>query len=145
MSAPLAVLESSVLGQLRSAILPTELAIEPYPEKPSEYQLLHPKGALLVFVQGSRYGKHSNGAMLRSTRFIVTLLLRNFKQHQAAYDWIDAVQVLLFGFIPDGWQPITAISDQFISEESGVWQYDLIFESSLLTTSQFDLCPLNLS
>ena len=143
MNAPLAVLESSVLGQLRSAILPTELVIEPYPEKPSEYQLLHPKGALLVFVQGSRYGKHSTGVMLRNTRFIVTLLLRNFKQHQAAYDWIDAVQLLLFGFIPDGWQPIASVSDQYVGEDSGVWQYDLIFETSRITTSQFDLCPLS--
>ena len=143
MTAPLAVLESSVLEQLRSAISSTDLAIEPYPEKPSEYQLLHPKGALLVFVQGSRYGKHSNGTALRSTRFVVTLLLRNFKQHQAAYDWIDAVQLLLFGFIPDGWQPIESVSDQFVSEDSGVWQYDLIFETSRLTTSQFNLCPLS--
>lgn len=143
MTAPLATLEASVLAQLRSAIAPTELAIEPYPEKPSEYQLLHPKGALLVFVQGSRYGNYSNGAMLRSTRFIVTLLLRNFKQHQAAYDWIDAVQLLLFGFIPDGWQPIKAVSDQFVSEESGVWQYDLVFETDRLAISNFNLCPLS--
>lgn len=144
MSAPLAALESSVLEQLRSAIMPTELAIEPYPEKPSEYQLLHPKGVLLVFVQGSRYGNYSNGAMLRSTRLVITLLIRNFSQHQEAYDWIDAVQALLFGFIPDGWQPIKAVSDQFISESSGVWQYDLIFETTRLTTSQFDLCPLTI-
>lgn len=140
MTAPLAVLELSVLTQLRNGIDPAELAIEPYPEKPSEYQLLHPKGALLLFVQGSRYGNYSNGAMLRSTRFIVTLLLRNFKQHQTAYDWIDAVQLLLFGFIPDGWQPIKALSDQFVSESSGVWQYDLAFETTRLTTSQFNPC-----
>ena len=35
----LTLLESAVLGRLRDAIPATDLAIEPYPEKPDEYSL----------------------------------------------------------------------------------------------------------
>lgn len=138
----LVLLESAVLGRLRDAIPATDLAIEPYPEKPGEYSLLHPNGALLLFVRESRYGGYSNGAMRRTTRFIVTLLLRNFKEHQSAYDWIDAVRGLLFGYAPDGWQPIQPVSEHFVSEESGIWQYDMLFEADCLATSQFNLCSI---
>lgn len=139
----LALLESAVLGRLRDAIPATDLAVEPYPEKPADYCLLHPKGVLLVFMRESRYGGYSNGAMRRTTRFVVTLLLRNFREYQPAYAWIDTVRGLLFGYAPDGWQPIQPISEQFVNEESGVWQYDLLFETDCLTASQFNLCSFN--
>ena len=135
-------LEANVLARLREVIPAAELAVEPYPAKPDEYQLLHPKGAVLVFVRESRYSHYSNGAMQCNTRFIVTLLLRNFSAHQSAYGWIESVQQSLFGFTPSGWQPIRLVSEQFIGEESGVWQYDLLFEVDCLTVSQFNLCIL---
>lgn len=144
MSSPLAELEISLLAQLRSGIATTDLAIDPYPPRPADYRLLHPRGAVLVRIDGSRYQSAATGAAHRDAQVIVTLLLRDFQQHQAAYEWLDAIQGLLFGFVPaGGWQAMKVLSDQFISENEGVWQYDLTFTSRRLSVSVFDLCPLS--
>lgn len=145
MSSPLAELEISLLAQLRSGIATTDLAIDPYPPRPADYRLLHPRGAVLVRIDGSRYQSAATGAAHRDAQVIVTLLLRDFQQHQAAYEWLDTMHSLLLGFIPaGGWQAMSAVSDQFVSENEGVWQYDLMFTSRRLSVSAFNLCPLSI-
>ena len=144
MNATRAALETGVLAQLRSIAPATDIAVEPYPPKPADYTLLHPRGALLLFISGSSSGQSRQqipGVRQRATRFVVTILLRDFSSHQDAYGWLDKIEAALFGFIPaDGWRAIIAVSDNFVSEVDGIWQYDMVFESQAQIVSAFDLC-----
>lgn len=137
-------LEQAVIAKLQSAAL--GIAIEPYPDSPGDYSLLDPVGAALVFIQGSRYEQSSNLVQNRTTRIIVTLLVRNLGTHQGAYALIDAITVALLGWVPplqgDGqnWCGLSAVSDQYVNESSGVWQYDLVLETSRLAISAYNPC-----
>lgn len=134
----LLTLENSVITQLATANL--GVTIEPYPDRPADYTLLDPNGALLVVIQGSRYSPYMNGVQTRTTRIIVTLLVRNLTSHTGAYPLLDAVLNALQGWQPAGWQSVAAISEQFVTEDSGVWQYDLVFETSRLQITQYNPC-----
>lgn len=134
-------LDEAVLAQLQAASL--GITVESFPERPSEYSLLDPVGAALVVISSSRFSTTANQVgQERRTRVVITLLMRNLRTHTGAYGLMDAVLDALLGWMPSegGWQPLIAISDQFVSEESGVWQYDMVFESSRYVMSQFNPC-----
>lgn len=136
-------LEQQVIDQLATGI--TELRVEPYPVNPNHYRLYNPRGAVLVMVANSRFLVTRAGVQERSTRVVVTLLLRQLTDHHQTYDFMETVQMLLLGYQPEGWQPITAVSEQIVSKDpsEGVWQVDMVFETRCLAVSQFDLCPLS--
>lgn len=137
----LLALEEAVITQLKAASL--GVTVEPYPDRPADYGLLDPVGAALVVIGSSRYSPAANQfGQERRTRIVITLLMRNLRTHAGAYGLMDAVQEALLGWMPTGggWQPLVAISDQFVAEEAGVWQYDMVFESSRYVMSQFNPC-----
>lgn len=138
MSGSLLALEEAVLGKLATAEL--GITIEPYPDRPADYSLIDPVGAALLVLPSSRYSPAINGVQTRATRIVVTLLVRNLGTHTGAYALMDAVLNALQGWQPDGWQAIAAISDQFVTEDNGVWQYDLVFETSRLHITQYNPC-----
>lgn len=144
MSSVLLELEQAVIAQLKSAAL--GITVEPYPNSPNDYSLLDPVGAALVVIQGSRYEQPFNLVQNRTTRIIVSLLVRNLSTHQGAYALIDAITVALLGWVPplqgDGqsWCGLSAVSDQYVNESSGEWQYDLVFETSRLAISAYNPC-----
>ena len=134
----LLALEAALLTQLASADL--GVTVEPYPDRPADYTLLDPLGAVLMVISGSRYSPSINGVQTRNTRVVITVLVRNLSTHTGAYTLLDGVLNTLQGWQPDGWQPLAAISDQFVTEDAGVWQYDLVFETSRLAISQYNPC-----
>lgn len=134
----LQALEAAILTQLSSGDF--GVTVEPYPDRPQDYTLLDPVGALLVVISGSRYSQSINGVQTRTTRVVITALVRNLSTHTGAYTLLDGVLNTLQGWIPDGWQALAAVSEQFVSEESGVWQYDLVFETSRLAITQYNPC-----
>lgn len=144
MNSVLLELEQAVIAQLQSVGL--GIPVEPYPDRPSDYALLDPVGAALVVIQGSRYEQQFNGVQNRATRIIVTLLMRNLSTHQGAYALIDAITTALMGWTPplqgsgQNWCGLSAVSDQYVNEFSGVWQYDLVFETSRLAISAYNPC-----
>ena len=136
-------LEQVVIDQLSSGI--SVLRVEPYPVSPDHYRLLNPRGAVLVMVSGSRFAP-SAGVQERTTRVTVTLLVRQLVSHSQTYELMEAVQVLLLGYQPEGWLPITAVSEQIVSKDpaEGVWQVEMAFETRCLAISQFNLCPFSI-
>lgn len=134
----LLALENALLTQLASADL--GVTVEPYPDRPADYTLLDPVGAVLVVISGSRYSNSINGVQTRNTRIVITVLVRNLSTHTGAYTLLDRVLNTLQGWQPDGWQAVAAVSEQFITEDSGVWQYDLVFETSRLHITQYNPC-----
>ncbi|WP_028488089.1 Gp37 family protein [Thiothrix lacustris] len=140
MSSPLLALEDAVISNLASASL--GISVEPYPDRPADYSMIDPVGAALVVIPSSRYSPMINGVQTRTTRIVVTLLVRNLATHAGAYPLIDAVLATLQGWTPDDWQPVAAISEQFVTEDNGVWQYDLVFETSRLQITQYNPCQM---
>ncbi|OQX12811.1 MAG: hypothetical protein BWK73_13935 [Thiothrix lacustris] len=134
----LLALEADILTQLASAGL--GVTVEPYPDRPQDYTLLDPVGAALVVISGSRYSPSINGVQTRTCRVVITVLVRNLSTHTGAYTLLDGVLNTLHGWQPADWQPLTAISDQFVTEDAGVWQYDTVFETSRLAISPHNPC-----
>ncbi|EIJ33321.1 Gp37 family protein [Thiothrix nivea] len=134
-------LEQAILGKLAATPQLSALKVEPYPERPSEYRLMNPKGAVLVVVQGSRYSQAIGGVQARKTRIIITLLVRNLNSHAGAYVLLDAVLASLAGWCPgDGWYDLAAQSENFVTEDNGVWQYDVVFEVESKLVSAYGAC-----
>ena len=144
MNSVLLELEQAVIAQLKSAAL--GITVEPYPNSPDDYSLLDPAGAALVVIRGSRYDQQFNGVQNRATRIIVTLLVRNLNAHQGAYALIDAITMALMGWTPpiqgsgQNWCGLRVVSDQCVNENNGVWQYDMVFETSRLAVSAYNPC-----
>lgn len=131
--ATIADLETRIVNRLKAKI--TDVAVEGFPEKPSQYTLTHPKGALLVHYHGSAYGPNKATDIVHQDRrpqFEVTIVMRQLRAHGGAYGYLDLVRAALAGFKPiDGAKKMRVVRDQFISETDGIWQYAIRFETEL--------------
>lgn len=127
-------IENSIIEQLKKSF--PEVLVEGFPDKPSEFILLHPIGALLVHYQGSNYTNSSALAYVNQENkkeFSITIVTRFLRHNQGAYEYLDKVKSVLTGFEPKGCSKLLPIKDFFISEKSGIWQYGINF--SLTTTN----------
>ena len=124
--------ENQIIQKLKENIL--ELHIEGFPEKPSEFRLTHPKGAILVHYQGGSYSDTKGLGYIvqdKKLEFSVTVVTRNLRSHIGAYSYLDKVRELLTGFKPDNCSKMQPIKEEFLSETNGIWQYAINF--SLIT------------
>lgn len=104
------------------------LAVEYFPERPDEYRLNHPKGALLVSYLGSQFGEADDvGAVIqeRTVKLTVTVVLRQLNGKNGAVDLLDTVRLALVGFKPPHCSKTRALSEKFLGESAGIWQYAL--------------------
>lgn len=127
-------IENSIIEKLKSSF--SELLIQGFPDKPAEFILLHPIGALLIHYQGSNYT--STNALNFITQenkkeFSITVVTRNLRSNKGAYEFIDGIKSVLTGFSPDGCSKLSPSKDFFISEKGGIWQYGVNF--TLTTTN----------
>lgn len=125
-------IENSILKQLKTKF--PEVLVQGFPDKPSEFILLHPIGALLVHYQGSNYTNSDALGLIsqeNKKEFSVTVVTRNLRGNAGAYEYIDKVKSTLTGFMPDGCSKLMPNKDFFISETKGIWQYGINF---VLTT-----------
>ncbi len=131
-------IENSIIEQLKISF--PEVLVQGFPDKPSEFILLHPVGALLVHYQGSNYTNSSALGFIsqdNKKEFAITVVTRNLRFNDGAYEYIDNVKSVLTGFQPDGCSMLMPVKDYFISENGGIWQYGINF--SLNTTNVQDL------
>lgn len=121
-------IENKVINILKGKF--TELNVEGFPEKPSEFILLHPIGALLVHYQGGIYSESlSFGCIAQEVKkeFSITVVTRNLRGNNGAYEYIDKIKQFLSGFKIDECSLLTPTKDNFISENGGIWQYAINF------------------
>ena len=107
-----------------------ELLVQGFPDKPSEFRLLHPTGALLIHYQGSNYtNTQALGFVTQENKkeFSVTVITRNLRANNGAYEFIDRVKETLSGFKIDECTSLLPTKDYFISENAGIWQYGINF------------------
>lgn len=127
-------IETSIIDKLKNSF--PELLVQGFPDKPSEFILLHPVGALLVHYQGSNYtNSNSFSSIIQDNKkeFSITVITRNLHSNQGSYEYIDKVKTILTGFKIDECSELMPIKDFFISENNGIWQYGINF--SLTTTN----------
>lgn len=131
-------IENSIIENLKTAF--PEVLVQGFPDKPSEFILLHPIGALLVHYQGSNYtNSEALGCVVQDNKkeFAITIVTRNLRFNQGAYEYIDKVKSLLTGFQPDECSKLMPTKDYFISENSGIWQYGINFSLSTTNIQDF--------
>ena len=121
-------IENSIIQQLKTNF--PEVLVQGFPDKPSEFTLLHPTGALLVHYQGSNYTlTEALGFVTQENKkeFSVTIVTRNLRSSNGAYEYIDKVKATLSGFSIDECTSLLPTKDFFISENKGIWQYGINF------------------
>ena len=114
-----------------------QLAVEYFPDRPAEYRLNHPRGALLVSYLGSQFDTTvdvTDIAQPRTVKLSVTVILRQLNGKGGAVDVVDAVRQALVGFRPPDCRKVWAVSEKFLGETAGLWQYavDLATEAMLV-------------
>ena len=121
-------IENSIIMKLKTSF--PEVLVQGFPDKPSEFILLHPVGALLIHYQGSNY-TNSNALSFISQdnkkEFSITIITRNLRSNNGAYEYLDKVKSVLTGFKIDECSQLMPTKDNFISENGGIWQYALNF------------------
>ena len=114
-----------------------QLAVEYFPDRPAEYRLNHPRGALLVSYLGSQVDTTVDVTYIaqpRTVKLSVTVILRQLNGKGGAVDVVDAVRQALVGFRPPDCRKVWAVSEKFLGETAGLWQYavDLATEAMLV-------------
>lgn len=121
-------IENAIIEKLKNEF--PEVKVEGFPDKPSEFILLHPIGALLVHYQGSNYTSSQALSFItqeNKKEFSITIITRNLRSNNGAYEYLDRVKSVLTGFKIDECSQLMPTKDNFISENSGIWQYAINF------------------
>ena len=120
--------ENAIIEQLQTSF--PEILVDGFPDKPSEFILLHPIGALLVHYQGSNYtSTQALGfvTQVNQKEFSITIVTKNLRNNNGAYEYLDKVKAELSGFQIDECTSLIPTKDFFISENKGIWQYGINF------------------
>lgn len=125
MSATQPILES-VRQRLQKAL--PDVAVELFPDKPEGYRFMHPKGAVLVAFQTSRFKKLEDIGFVVQERQLVlyfTVFSRSLHGESGGLYLLDALRLALAGFSPADGSPCHLLDDGFLNESSGTWQHYL--------------------
>ncbi|QBP09849.1 Gp37 family protein [Cupriavidus metallidurans] len=125
--------QADIIARLR-ARLPGVL-VEDFPDKPEDYRLNHPVGAVLVQYGGSRYGKRDEIGLVvqeRALRFGCQLVWRALNGERGVLVALELVRRALVGFKPSHSKKLRAVRDMFVSQQGGLWRYVIEFEGDAL-------------
>ncbi|MCM2494548.1 Gp37 family protein [Burkholderia glumae] len=120
----------AVVARLRVKL--PALATEYFPERPDDYRLNHPIGALLISYPGSQYDATADINMIvqpRRVKFAVAIVLRQLNGRGGAIDVLDHVRTALLGFRPPDCKKLAAVNDKFLGQADSLWQYVIEFSA----------------
>lgn len=123
------------------------VGVELYPENPSAWRLNHPRAALLVDYRGSDYGELADTGIVvqgREIRLGVSVVARTLHDAYGALMLTDAARVALLGQVLPDCRKLRLVSERFVSQEAGIWIYELVFaaESLVVEDAETDAGPL---
>lgn len=128
----------AVVEHLQAAI--PWVSVEAFPERPSEYQFIHPVGAILVGYGGSKFGdieQLGRIAQQRDVRLMLTVFGSSLNADDGTLAILDETRLAMVGFAPPNCQPCHLISEEFLAEDAGAWQYQLVLQTE---TQQVEDC-----
>lgn len=120
-------IEAALLVRIGQAV-PGYL-VQSYPERPSGFNLIHPKGAVLVRFAGGSYGVPLATDVVvqeRRTEWELTVVVRHLREHGGLYTVLDLLRTALTGFQIAGCEKALPVKEEFLSETDGVWQYAML-------------------
>ncbi|MBN3132647.1 Gp37 family protein [Pectobacterium brasiliense] len=131
----------AVVARLKEKL--SQLQIEYFPERPADFRLNHPVGAVLVSYAGSRFGKPEDiGAVMQSHTITLntTVVFRQLNGRQGAVAVLDVVRRVLCGYKPPNCsRKIWLVRDVFLGNVGGLWQYALDFSTESVQLEDTDL------
>lgn len=128
----------AVVEHLQAAI--PWVSVEAFPERPSEYQFIHPVGAILVGYGGSKFGdieQLGRIAQQRDVRLVLTVFGSSLNADDGTLAILDETRLAMVGFAPPNCRPCHLISEEFLAEDAGAWQYQLVLQTE---TQQVEVC-----
>lgn len=131
-------IENSIIDKLKENF--SNLLVDGFPEKPQEFTLIHPVGAILVHYRGGNYSNTDALGFISQDKkmdFAITVVTRNLRSNNGAYEILEKIKQVLCGFKILGCSKLTPVKEGFLSEISGIWQYEITF--TLATPSIEDL------
>lgn len=130
-------IETEIIDRIKSKI--SDLHIEGFPEKPLEFRLTHPTGAILVHYQGGSYSDSKSVGCIyqdKKLEFSITVVTRNLRSYTGSYFYLDKVRQILTGFRPLCCTKMQPVKEDFISENNGIWQYSINFSLTTPTIEE---------
>lgn len=121
-------IETAIINKIKTVI--TNLTVEGFPDKPSEYRLVDALGAVLVAFGSSVFERPNTTAFIQQNvdmEFTATLVIRNLRDKNGAYNYIDTIISALTGYAPTGCAKMYPIQVSFLGESGGIWQYGITF------------------
>ena len=119
--------------------------VDVFPENPSDYQFIHPAGAVLVGYQSSKFTQIEGLGVIAQQRDVVlhlTIIGAHLHGDDGALAILDEVRLAIVGFKPPNCLPCHLLQERFLSEDAGAWQYELTVQTE---TQQVQVCqPDNL-
>lgn len=127
------------------------LQVEYFPEKPDEFRLNHPAGAVLVSYISSKYAAPEDTCAVvqaQTVTLCATVVMRQLNGRGGAVAMLELVRRALGGWRPANChRPVRLKQDTFIGEVAGLWQYALEFvtDTMFVEDSEADELPLLVS
>ncbi|EQC0634433.1 Gp37 family protein [Salmonella enterica] len=124
------------------------LQVEYFPEKPEEFRLNHPTGAVLVSYISSKYAAPEDTCAVvqaQTVTLCATVVMRQLNGRGGAVAMLELVRRALGGWRPANChRPVRLKQDTFIGEVAGLWQYALEFvtDTMFVEDSEADELPL---
>ena len=117
----------SVLEHLKARL--PEVSVELFPDDVSSYFPTHSTGAVLISYQSSSFSESQDVFFVNQKRNIqlaLTIIVRSQWNDFGALDTLDQVREAIVGFEAVNCKKATVLSEQFLDEVSGLWQYQMI-------------------
>ena len=136
MSATLPIL-TALRTHLQAALPAYEVAL--FPDRPDGYRFIHPKGAVLIGYQGSKFTKLEALGMIAQQRDVtlsLTIMGVGWHSDEGTLAILDEVRLAIVGYRPPNCQMCHLIHEQFLSEDAGAWQYELLVQTETQQVQQ---------
>ena len=120
------------------AALP-HIGVDVFPERPGDYSLTHPVGVVLVGYQGSKFTKLEDLGMIAQQRDVtlsLTIMGVGWHSDEGTLAILDEVRLAIVGYRPPNCQMCHLIHEQFLSEDAGAWQYELLVQTETQQVQQ---------
>ena len=114
--------------------------VELFPDDPAGYRFMAPLGAVLVGYQGSKFARPDGLGLIgqqRDVTLALTVFGRGLNHDGAALDLLDALRLAITGYRPPDCLPCHLISEQFLAEDGGAWQYQLLVQTETQQIEQY--------
>mgnify|MGYP005862356355 FL=1 len=118
-------IETVIVEKLKKDI--PDLSVEPFPDNVKDYELIHPKGAVLVSYEGSNYTNPRLEQQARMIEFDVIVIVRNLRSHLGAYETLERVRQSVTNDLYIENMKFYPLSERFLFVEDDKWHYEMRF------------------